>query len=289
MRTDVELCRIIAAFGIVWFHSGNRFAREIAYGGLIYFAIVAAYFALNSNRTHRLTERAKRLLIPCGVWSIVYGAAHFVVNGRVFPGEYTWFSALFATPSIHLWFLPYLFLVLTCLDGARRVFSPKSIGLAGGLLAVVLLLSAPWWRQVTPVEPFGQWAHVTPAILIGLFLSASRLIPFPVRCAVACGIGGSLLYLVYTHESGVGVPYATGYAASLILLWSESVIPPNRVILKVSSASLGVYLVHPLLLASFMRCGIDHYGVPVLVFALSVLISLAIKKYVPRRIASAIL
>ena len=67
MRTDVEFLRIIAALGIVWFHSGLDVGRDIAYSGLVVFLIFSSYFAVKSNKEYSVLSRASRFLIPCAL------------------------------------------------------------------------------------------------------------------------------------------------------------------------------------------------------------------------------
>lgn len=68
MKSEIELFRIFSALGIVWFHSGVGIGRDVAYGGLIFFVIVAAYFATVSTRSHSLVERVERLMVPYFLW-----------------------------------------------------------------------------------------------------------------------------------------------------------------------------------------------------------------------------
>lgn len=74
----IDTLRIIAAVGIVWFHTEGAPYRQIGYAGLPIFLLI--FFSLITRRsyaetaTHFLRRRYERLLKPWLFWSAVYGA-----------------------------------------------------------------------------------------------------------------------------------------------------------------------------------------------------------------------
>jgi surface polysaccharide O-acyltransferase-like enzyme len=103
----VDYCRLVAAFGIVWFHTEAPGYR-VAYTGLPFFLVL---LALPSRMS--LADRARRLLLPLLIWSVVYAlfrAWNAAEQGQALFGWWKPWMPLVGT-SIHLWFLPFAFLV----------------------------------------------------------------------------------------------------------------------------------------------------------------------------------
>lgn len=49
VRQDIEILRVLSAFGIVWFHSGAP-GRAFAYSGLVIFIILSVYLSQHGNQ-----------------------------------------------------------------------------------------------------------------------------------------------------------------------------------------------------------------------------------------------
>ncbi len=284
MRNDVELLRIISAFGIVWFHSGSLPGREIAYGGLIFFIIISSYFANISKRQNKPLERIKRLIVPCVIWTIPYSLLNFVRLGQICPENYSFVSCIFSTPSPHLWYLPYMCIVLILIDRAKLIFSQSTLGLFSGTMAVILMMLAPKWREFSYIDPFDLYAHALPAVLIGIYLGCYFSIEIKSRLFILLGLIFSILLMVYTAQENVGIPYLFGMLPSLLLLRSDVLAKYKLNIYSISSLMLGVYLVHFALILILLSFGISNYLLPFIVFPLSVLIIFSIKRLLPKKI-----
>ena len=114
---NIERLRILAAFGIVWFHTEDALWRSVGYAGLpIFLMVFCSLIALKQKPddiSYFTMKRAGRLLKPWLFWSIVYLC--FKIFKRALYGEdvFGFFTGhmFISGTSIHLWYLPYAFLV----------------------------------------------------------------------------------------------------------------------------------------------------------------------------------
>lgn len=269
VRTDIELLRVVSAFGIVWFHSGFDCGRDIAYAGLVYFLVVAAYFAIKSNKGHSLYQRSSRLLIPCLAWSTVYGLFKVGLDWPIFKNDASLVSMILSTPSIHLWFLPFLFFCLIVIDNVKRTLSINIIACASAFLASTLLLTASYWREVSFLSPFAQYAHALPAVMIGVFLGCYDELSVGFRNALLAVLCVSVTIVSFMNLNGVSITYFVGFIASLPLLLNKSFISENKAILMLSSLTFGIYLVHVLVLYVLQYLHVQGIALPITAFVVS--------------------
>jgi hypothetical protein len=283
MKPEIELFRIISMFGIVWFHSGINYGKEVAYGGLIFFIIISVYFAVSSTRTHTFTQRVKRLIIPCVVWSIFYGVISVLRKGAVFPTDYNYFSMVLATPSIHLWYLPFIFLILLVIDKLKYYILKEWVTVFSGISAIVILMLSPMWRAINFITPIGQYAHAIPAVLIGVFLGGVKVRKW-LRISVIAGIVLSILAMVYSRQSGIGIPYLIGLTPCIFIYYETIFIKSNKYLLALSSSIFGVYLAHLFLITVLRYAGVSGYSLAVFAFVISLASILVLRKYFPKNI-----
>lgn len=228
---NVEIVRILAAFGIVWFHSGAPWAA-VGYSGLITFTALATYFASAGS-----AKLARRILVPWLFWTVFYLGWRFAADGDPFIEGLSPVTSIFY--GAHLWFLPFIFAV----NLAVGSIASRHLPLACALVALLMLATVPWWRewQLSLGPPFGQFVHALPAAMIGVALRTRAGIAVAVL-ALAVGF--------YWQAGGVSYPYAIGggLAVAAVLLprlrWNVE---------SVSSCMFGVYLVHIAALGVFNR------------------------------------
>lgn len=282
-RQDIELLRIVGAFAIIWFHSGVQ-GHELSYAGLVFFLILSTYFAGKDGSARELLRRRfQRLLVPWIFWFAIYGLAN-VLGGRAFvPLGKGWLAGVLAGPSIHLWFMPFIFGCLVVLDAVNRHLPRKAIALSSAALAILVLAGTPLWRPYSLEfgAPVAQYLHALAAVFIGTFLLyfdaprkelswfllvamlliANEMVPYP----------------------GVGIPYLIGIAlafvlASRISAWS---LPIN--VTPLSKCTLGIYFVHVLLLKTVAKSGLARgVFVPLAAFALSIAVVFSFQRAFPR-------
>lgn len=281
-RQDIELLRIVSAFGIVWFHSGAK-GHELAYAGLTVFLILSTYFARSEGNARTLLRRRfERLLIPWLFWFALYGALNLARGAPVLPSGEGTLAALLSGPSIHLWYMPFIFVSLSALDAARRHLPRRAIALASALIALSILASTPLWRpySLDLGQPWAQYAHASAAIFIGAFLLHFDTLPktagWPLLLLM-CG-GAALM----TPYPGVGLPYMAALALGCFL--ASDVRAPTLPIdvTPLSECTLGIYFIHVLFLRGLVKFGLAHgAGVPVGAFFLSALTVFFLRRAAP--------
>jgi surface polysaccharide O-acyltransferase-like enzyme len=173
----VEWLRIIACFGIVWFHVKAP-AAFVGYGGLPAFMIVSVSFAamINKNLSAKeiLISRFHRMGVPWLFWSMVYGLAKIsqsLWEGCPISSEFTSSMVLFG-PSIHLWYLPFGMFVTAIVSLAARKgyfkFDRMYVFLYVALASATLIVCSWLLPRMGNTVPFSQWIFIFPAIVIGL-------------------------------------------------------------------------------------------------------------------------
>lgn len=227
MRNGViELARFAGSLAILWFHLGLP-GREIALGALPMFVTFLVYFGAGQP----IELRARRLLVPWVFWSVVYGALKFLDGDSFAP----WM--LLTGPAIHLWFLPFAFVV-------------ERLGVLLLPLSFLFLLLVEF-----PV-PVVQWASVLPAAALGYGLAkgASRY-----WCLALAAAGGVLHLLGFQGA----VSLMTG---ALVVFLALSISIQSRTAEYLGRIAFGVYLVHPIIVAVLLRVA-DLDPVPMFVIA----------------------
>lgn len=270
INDNIELLRLLAAFGIVLFHGGRDVAGQLAgYGGLVVFILLLVLFLPRSGPragVYAIRVRFQRLLIPWAAWCVVYALAHMLKGrGPAFLQGLLPFGILTGT-NAHLWYLPFAFIV-SCLillveavlprgaEGAQS-HKPGWNHAAAALCAICTLAGIvvlARWRasgggQGLP-EPLGQWAHAAPAVLAGLVFryEASGL----ARWSFAAGLGAVSSYAWAIGDPGTGIAYLAGTAGFMVLSTVPVFVDPR--IRVWSACAYGVYLVHPLVYQGLTR------------------------------------
>ncbi len=285
MKYDVELLRIISAFGIIWFHSGYQFGRDIAYAGLVVFLILSAYFATKSNKAHSVRDRGLRLLLPCIFWSAIYAAFSIIRGKNIFPNDYSVLSSLLSTPTIHLWYLPFVFFCTIAIDLIRKQIHPIALAVVATMIASTLLLSSPLWRQWSFISPFGQYMHAAPAIFIGIVYGLSKQLSSMLRYLLLSLVTISAIFAFQLNIKGVGVTYLIGIIVTFLLLREKSVLPKNNVVLELSRLTFGIYLIHPIILFILRHIGVGSLNLVIICFSASATCIYVSLRIVPKQIS----
>ncbi len=253
----IEWTRVLGCAGIVWFHAGAPF-RTVALGGLIAFTIMGCAFikpvATTGELRSAIWSRAQRLLGPWLIWSVVYGALRVAEAIRQHEGPFSWWDdrmVLYGT-WIHLWFLPFLFLATVVVLALGLVDREKRFG-AVNIFAWVLIGLTPLWvwlEQWGAGKPFDQWISVLPAVGLGVLMRGAmpgstdaRRRAFTLLIVDAIVIGATLA--LFPDRGASVVKHVVGGLA--VLAWAPAATA-SRLALALGALSMGVYLIHPLLL-----------------------------------------
>ncbi|MGL6077335.1 acyltransferase family protein [Methyloversatilis discipulorum] len=281
-RHDIEWYRVVGSFSIVWYHSG-AIGHDISYAGLVVFFIISMYFSggRSSGFLDSLHKRSRRLLVPWAAWFIIYLAFNFFA-GRALVWEYSFAGALLVGPSVHLWFVPYLFICFVLLDVARLFLLPGFLAVSLGGAAVLMIGLSPSWRDFSLGlgYPLAQYFHAAPAVMIGAVCScASGGNAVIVALVLAVSFLASVFYF---DIPGVGVPYSIGIVFAFLVTffrWGDRLRFPVR---SVSDCMLGVYFSHIFVLKPVMRVFGYSVASPILAFLVSFAFVFFFRKYFPR-------
>lgn len=260
----IELLRFVGAGAVVWFHL-HLPGSWAAFAALHLFVILAVYFGAGRP----LERHLRRLMLPWLFWSLVYGAAKLAqaqVMGTSLADEFAPWMVLTGL-SVHLWFLPFTFVVVAL----NTRLHPLPVWAPPLLMGVALVVM----RLGPYPTPVAQWVHVLPAAVLGLWMAtrAGPLIPLAVTATLAAAL--------WVAGFGKGIEQ-TAIAAALCLIVFLVPLRSNPVTSALASLSFGVYLVHPLVVALLMAVGIGGPGVLfVATLGLSVLLSAAMKRVLP--------
>lgn len=225
-------------------------------------------------------KRIRRIGIPVAVWSIGYLALDFLIGDPLGGRELIW-RIVTGTPYYHLWFL-YMIVGLYGVTPFLRIFVRHATNAQRwGLVALLLVSSvgqdafhaltsdneAPF--ILTRFVPFlGYYLCGYQFRTLETKLKAWSLISIIMICAVLMVVGSYLIVQWFGYHRG---GYLYGYASPLVVIssltiffWATKASPIvdqdhgfARFIRHVSACTLGIYLVHPLVIGGLHRVGLD--------------------------------
>ena len=291
---NIDRLRILAAFGVIWLHTEKANAKIIAWSALPVFLMLFCALISNNLQDQNLKtfsqKKIHRLLIPWLFWSLIYLAAKIskrIVYNISFSDVFTYYT-LFTGPRIHLWFLPYAFIMAFAI---YQIYiwtvniSPVTFMKFLILLAVTILFLCSFILSTTPVPvPFSQWLFGLPAVFLGFAigrisaLTDTKKQKFYILTTLAASETICLLLVILKFNTLV-IPYGIA-----ILLVCAAFIYKGRfdpVTSKVSSLTYGIYLIHPLIFSIIKSLGsnnINDWLLMSLVFIFSAAVSSVLKK-----------
>ena len=246
----VEALRILAAFLIVWFHS-DVWGSPWAYAGLSVFIILTLQFAFGQNYDRHRSVRGlvKSLLIPWAFWFALYEAIYLAV-GRPFLVHYdNALSWLLAGSQIHLWYLPFIFLVLLLSGAVKRFVSHEAIFVGATVLSLLVLATIPIWRpwSLAAGAPLTQYCQAVSPVLLGIVIGLRSRVRFGwLGLAIVLG---ALVVAGFMQPDPLSLAWPHLIGAALVL---TATAWPARAghssVERVARYMLGVYLIHPLLI-----------------------------------------
>ncbi|MDG3004843.1 acyltransferase family protein [Paludisphaera mucosa] len=250
-----DVLRLAALLAIVWFHAGAPGAEYTAWR-LPTLAIISAALAAGRGEPRPLPQQIRksgsRLLVPWLFWCGVYGAVE--LGSHLRHGVSIWDELgpriLVTGTSVHLWYLPFAFVMILFLNVARRLTSgvrPSyacllAAGLAGLSLAVLAVDKSYRDDAGTPGP---QWLRCVPAVFLGLAVGTAMrhaglrrpgVIAIAAFNTLACG----LIALWFRDE------LAARYGLAMLLVAPASAwrFEPPRWVAAAVGMAMGVYLVH---------------------------------------------
>lgn len=279
LNYNLEILRIIGAFGIVWFHSGQElWGRRIGYSGLIIFVLISIYLLtpkIKEDIHHIIYKKTNRLVLPWICWFFIYGIINISTSKSFLPHYGNILSDILAGPRMHLWYLPFLFIASTTIIYYNYLLKTNK-QIITVTLSIILLLTTPLWRPLSLDlgMPWAQWFHAVPAVFIGLSIAYIN-----VNFIYAVIIASISIWLIVIGQYGVGIPYLVGCMLFIFSISLKNYAIKSEIIPKISDSTYGIYLVHPLIYSVENRLGFqENLMLPVVTFLVSLLVIIIIRK-----------
>jgi fucose 4-O-acetylase-like acetyltransferase len=248
---SVELLRVVAILGVIWFHIPGLPGRRVAFTGLIVFVILTAAFsaisAVNSTFSQFAIKRSRRLLIPWIIWSVVYAAINKALGRPLWPHANDYFSGILAGPWIGLWYLPFALIVSLLAYPVQRAFKlvsePVRFYSCIGCGLVLLFLAGIIRRELALTPPWGQWLHALPAAAFGYALSL-LITDKAARWNVFLFICIPLIYATASRFEDMGLSLTYVLAMPLTALAFMVKVNPPSIVTSLGALGFGVYVLH---------------------------------------------
>jgi surface polysaccharide O-acyltransferase-like enzyme len=293
---SIDWLRVLAATGIIWFHTETAPHRTIGYAGLpifllIFFSLITRQDATGSTVSF-LKRRYKRLLCPWLFWSAVYGFGWLMKAVCTLDSGELWrmfsIETLLAGTNIHLWYLPYAFIWgFVVYEVNRRTSKIDHVTAVIAALVLAVLTLAVCEMGITRlkvISPFPQWGFGLTAIPLGFAVGRCLAIPARgVRKVLLASI--SLIVLIeclILQSFGFGViviPYAIATAAVSIAYGWE--MRRSTFLAALAPLTFGVYLIHPMVAYVLYHSFVprSHYGISIALTAcISALVTYVLMK-----------
>jgi peptidoglycan/LPS O-acetylase OafA/YrhL len=252
----LDYARLLAAVGIVWFHSGGP-GSTIGYAALPFFTMLLVVLAFPSAQQTPFFEfarkRASRLLVPWFVWSAVYGTlktCEVAVTGKPLSSEFhSWM--LLTGPALHLWFLPFAYFLNLVLHPIARLLGDTREGwITFAVITLMTLFSIRLFQEPGSPIPLAQWLFVLPSAIFGVAYALAEGQNRRVLQVTAIAIVVIGLAMLLGWSGGVLQFALSSIAITLCLLLQ---LPETLASQMAARLSLSVYLGHPLVASILER------------------------------------
>ena len=231
------------------------------------FVLLLVYFGADRPPSRHF----HRLIVPWLLWSAIYSTLKVVqaLSERRPVGSEFELWMLSTGPAIHLWFLPFAFLVLVAFSAVPKV-SPGVLWAVAGAASVASLAVAQWTLPI----PLTQYSTVLPAALAGLVMAQTKALIAPPLALAALAVALNLAGLeVATYQTAIA-----GAAVALAFLLQ---LPSTNLTRRLAAISFGVYLVHPAVIAA-LEANVGEGIFPILVMVLSMMVVSVLLRVSPR-------
>lgn len=257
-NATLDYARFLASLGIVLFHAKAPGA-SIGYAALPFFMMTLILLSAPgmASQPFRLfaVNRARRLLGPWLLWSIVYGLLKLLdvaVSGHPLGSEFALWMLL-TGPALHLWFLPFAFIAcLAIYPVARRLMRSNPIaGLA--IVCALALASQAFQSSQEFLTPFSQWFFVLPSAIFALAFATGQnagSTATPIVLAMLAAGGLVICSTVFGWTTGL---FQFGLATGVLGLCLLFPLQETALSRLAADVSLGIYLVHPLMISVLTR------------------------------------
>lgn len=281
MSYSIEVLRVISTFFIVVFHTNPIAGKQFFYSGLIYFVLVSIYLNFKTvPKKQYLYIYFTRLILPWFVWCAMYAVGNKYIHGYFYTSDELNILKILRGPKTHLWYLPFIFIVLIITTVQLKKFNDLSVYRFSIFMYVLIMVTSIFWRPISLKlpEPLPQYFHIIPAVFASLAIT---------KCVNENFIKTIIVLFSTTFFSfgfeGVFVPYFVGLTMFIIVfLYPLNLQTPFKQISFLSKQSMGIYLVHPAFLhfLDSLKIYLGWYF-PVAVYLCSFFFICGVKKLVP--------
>lgn len=296
---EISWARIIATILIVGGHSFSFYTGGWAissacpipvYGwfstfftaiGLAVFTYISGYLyawlyfyqGKYTDRRAFVAQKIRRILVPFFIWA--------VLQALLLPQYYPLSGIV--DGAGHLWFLPMLFLVFIVADLLRPLWSKASIG--GWLTiiasAVVLFMLTRYLRSLHIFLPTSlkQLFYYLPTFLFGMMTARmgqhlDRYLPVAASIAgLVLSAAMTLTCVVFEIKIGLNMVFCMIFSMLLVGLFRQTNLTLNSAARSINKCSMGIYILHHILIWYFIRFDSVHellddlgYAGPMLIF-----------------------
>ena len=285
---NIDRLRVLSALGVVWFHTEGLPGRSYAYAGLPIFIMTYFMFIANAKSrdfSYLLNRKFKRIIIPWFFWSVVYGLV--IVIKSILKKESCFESHMFLVgPSLHLWYLPYVFLlgalVLLIKNYVRYSFI-FYYTISNLIFAFLLILTPLISRSFDLWTPFPQWLFGLSSVLMGLIAGFILMENNKYKFLIFLPLLLFLISILLNLKLGLGVRVTHVTAFTLFVLAFCFVGYETNLFERfLSSLTYGIYLVHPLIISIFNYMGfnskVNIFVYLILVFMVSGILTYFLRK-----------
>ena len=277
-----DAARLAAAFFVVLIHSSGIEGAGILWNalsrfGVPVFVILSGYFTLDRPRGAReLLRRSARLLAIMLCWSVIYYAWLLASGTREWEGARVMLR-YFVTEPVHMWYIyttVFLYaltplLGVFCGHASRRQYE-YALLLCFGLGGVYELLHA--YALSPTLMLIAENAHILRGagflfffLLGGYFrrYELSRRAALALYILAALGLACTMAGAAATSRGGLDerflsytTPFVMLTAAGFTLFCLRRRLPPSARLSAAARCTLGVYLLHPMLILIPQHLGI---------------------------------
>jgi len=276
-----DIIRIFAIYGVISLHTmgayqpwSSAYLFKVFETSVPLFVMLSGALLLGKSESYFsfFKKRSIKVLIPWVIWTIIYMLFFYILKDKYIISNYfisgnslaTWSKFFLIQFFTGLWFLPLIFGIYL-ITPAIRIFiqGAKKVDIAYVLLLWFLLISLlPW---ILSNSLFPNWLPLfiyAPIQYSGYFIlgyiliekSGERFLKVPIWY----GIPLLALFFILPISSFIEPATILGTTLIFIYLYSASnyiekkITPKMRgLIYRISSASLGIYVVHALFVYYF--------------------------------------
>jgi peptidoglycan/LPS O-acetylase OafA/YrhL len=264
---NIERLRIFASYGIICFHSQTGLLKTIGYIGLPVFVMITFAYGVIKCRRQAITDsplhpfknyivsKIERLLLPYLFWVFIYavwgGLRALSSLGEIVNVPVTILIPLYGT-SIHLWYLPFVFLALVSVSLLRVNFPSNNLRdlLSYSVAALITGLLPAFFPNTNQLSlPIPQILFALPALFIGLIISDDLEIKKQVKYGVSLAIiiTTGIARVILNNDHSFLFLFFSSFL--LVAIAQNATGKPDKITVNLSSLTFGIYLVHPIIIA----------------------------------------